>query len=151
MKDTFVLLFVVPLICELLTCQPVSFCWHNCPHFKDLDLLIPRMVLHAWMSTFSLAPTCIGNLSPVRLVVGILDQLWLTQCLAVCCQDQFPPLHQMCFLVASSHTFHTLSPHDVQLLDDRLKLESFRISPTDCSVHDYFGNSVHFIDWHYEV
>ena len=34
-------LFVVPLICELLTCQLVSFCWDNFDNLKDLDLANP--------------------------------------------------------------------------------------------------------------
>ena len=64
---------------------------------------IPWMVLHAWMSSSSLGLTCIGNLSPVRHIMGILDQLPSIQYSAGCCQGLVPPLHQMSVLLALSH------------------------------------------------
>ena len=76
--------------------------------FRIWILPIPLTVLHAWMSTFSLVLTCIGSLSPVRLVVGILDLLLSTPYLVGCCQDQCPPLHEMCCLLALLHTLCVL-------------------------------------------
>ena len=97
-------LFVVPLICEPLICQLVSFYQDNVDYLKGLDLVNPSDASSFLDVDFSLALICIGNLSSVRLVVGILDQLPSTQYLAQSCQDQFPPLHQMWLPLALSCT-----------------------------------------------
>ena len=150
-------LFVVPLICEPLTCQPVSFCRDNFDYLQDLDLADPsdgssRLDVDILIGSdlywqLVTGETRCKNPGPVAVntVLG-----WV---LSGPVSSTTPDVPSACLVT------HTLrvdgSPQDVQLLDDRLKsfweLESFGISPIDRSVYDDFGSSVHFVDGRYEV
>ena len=66
------MLFTVPLVCERLTCQPVSFCQDTFDHLAEIDLADGSPCLEI---DILIGSTNIGSWSLVRHGVEIVD-LW---------------------------------------------------------------------------
>ena len=150
-------LYVVPLICEPLACQPVTFCQDQFEHLKGLTLADPSDVR--------------GQLS-VDILIGS-DQYWSLVTGETRRGEEGPiGIHTelgwvlsgpACLLVPGqaqttlvSHALHVGSHlHDMQVLEEHLKsfwdLESFGIIGPEHSVLDEFQDSIHFTDGRYEV
>ena len=152
-------LFMVPLICEPVTCQPISFCQDSFRHLSQLDLADPPdgspdldidiLIGSDLYWEIVTGELCRGVFGPVALNTELG---WVLSGPVGTVGDSAPT----CLIT------HTLridgTPHDdLQALDDRLKsfwdLESFGISGSDCSVSVYkkFGESIRFSDGRYEV
>ena len=152
------MLFVVPLICEPLTRQPVVFCRDNFPHLSGLILADPSDgqeqlevdILIGSDQYWSLitGETRRGQNGPV----GVQTKLgWvLSGSLDLPTEDQAQT-------TLVTHTLHIacVPLQDVQVLDDRLKsfwdLESFGITGPERSVLDDFQDKIHFTGGRYEV
>ncbi len=153
-------LFTVPIICEPLSCQPVSLCQDSFDHIMGLDLADPsngrsRLEVDILIGSdqywdLTTGETRRGRSGPVAINTELG---WVLSGPAMS-PDQIQP-----FTSLMTHTLRvdgqTLA---VQALDDRLKsfweLESFGISPhsdTDPSVHEKFEGSVCFVDGRYQV
>ncbi len=154
------MLFTVPIICEHLSCPPVSLCQDRFDHLLSLDLADPSD-------------------GRSRLEVDILvgsDQYWeLTTSKTRCGRSGPAAINMELGWVLSGPTMspdqtqpftapmtHTLrvdgQTFAVQALDNRLKslweLESFgtsRHSDTDPSIQETFEGSVRFVDGRYQV
>ncbi len=155
-------LFTVPIICEPLSCQPVSVCQDSFDHLMGLDLADPsdgrsRLDIDILVGSdqywdLTTGETRRGRSGPVAINTELG---WVLSGPAACTSpDQNQPF--------TSLTTHTLRvdglPLAVQALDDRLKsfwdLESFGISPysdTDPSVNETFESSICFVDGRYQV
>ena len=112
-------LFTVPLVCELLMCQPVAFCHSNFQHLPDLTL-----VNSSYAQSRLQVDILIGSYQTGRIRHGVSGPLGIQTKLGwvlsgpVGCQSQSP--------TQTSLVTHTLciegapSP-DTQALDDSLK------------------------------
>ena len=151
-------LFVVPLICEPLTCQPVVFCRDNFPHLSGLTLADPLDgqeqlevdILIGSDQYWSLitGETRRGENGPV----GVQTKLgWVLS------GSVDLPTEDQARTTLVTHTLHIacVPLQDVQVLDDCLKsfwdLESFGITGPERSVLDDFQDKIHFTGGRYEV
>ncbi len=151
-------LFVVPMICEPIACQPISFCQRDFSHLAGIeladisdghesmkvDILIGSD--HYW--ELVTGETRRGNAGPVaiRTTLG-----WVLS--GPTSSRRIPDAPAACLV---THTLRVdgLS-QESQLLDDRLKsfweLESFGITDAARAVHDDFATTIQLVDGRYEV
>ena len=150
-------LLVVPLICEPLTYQPISFCRVNFDHRYDLDLAdlsnssscaaVDILIGSDLYWDLVTGESHRGTSGPVAIktVFG-----WVLSGHVKC----GPPDESSTCLVTHILWVDGLS-QSMQVLDDQLKafweLESFGISTIDRSIHDKFEDTVRFINGRYEV
>ena len=151
-------LFAVPLICEPLTCQPVSLCQESFGHLSHLTLADPSDG-----SSHLNIDILIGSDQYWELVTGetfrgdsgpVAIRTKLGWVLSGPITSSEPDDASSTCLVT-----HTLRVdgllQDTKILDDRLisfwELESFGISGEDRSIYDEFGSSVRFVNGHYDV
>ena len=154
------MLFTIPLICEPLSCQPVSLCQDSFDHLVGLDLADPsdgssRLEVDVLVGSDQYWELTTGKVRRGRSgPVAINTELGWVLSGPATSPNQIQP-----FTSLLTHTLRVDSgTQAVQALDDRLKsfweLESFGISPhsnTNPSVHDEFEGSVSFVDGRYEV
>lgn len=150
-------LFTVPIICEPLTCQPISFCRDNFKHLSGLPLADPsdgdeQLQVDILIGSDQYWSLLTGNTKRGKCgPVGVETELgWvLSGPVGIPTQEQ----HQTT-LVTHTLRVESLLRQDAQALDDRLKsfwdLESFGIGP-DRSVLDEFQDKVCFTEGRYEV
>lgn len=151
------MLFTVPLICEPLTCQPVSFCQGNFDHLAGIDLADPSDgCSHLEVDIL------IGSDQYWELVTGemrrgksgpVAINTTLGWVLSGVASSPAQDTSSTCLV---THTLRVDGlPQNGKALDDRLKsfweLESFGISSSDYSVHDEFRSTIRFVDGKYEV
>ena len=151
-------MFVVPMICEALTCQPVTLCRDSYKHLAGLPLADPSdgtdtlevdLLIgcdHYW--SFITGKTKRGDNSPV----GVYTHLgWVLS------GPVGPILSAGAQTTLVTHTLHIecIPLQNEQTLDERLKsfweLESFGITQPDHTVLDDFRERIRFVDGRYQV
>ena len=151
-------MFVVPIICEALTCQPVTLCRDSYKHLAGLpladssdgtDTLEVDLLIgcdHYW--SFITGKTKRGDNGPV----GVYTHLgWVLS------GPVGPILSAGAQTTIVTHTLHIecIPLQNEQTLDERLKsfweLESFGITQPDHTVLDDFQEHIHFVDGRYQV
>lgn len=156
MRDLTV--FVVPIICEALACQPITLCRDSYKHLAGLPLADPSNGLdalevdiligcdHYW--SFITGKTKRGDDGPV----GVETELGWVLSGPV---GPVPYAETQTTLV--THTLHieSVPQQSEQSLDERLKsfwdLESFGIVQPDRTMLDEFQDSIRLVDGRYEV
>ena len=150
-------LFTVPLICEPLACQPVSFCQENFNHLAGLDLADPSdgwspLAIDILIGSdqywkLITGETHRGNSGPVAIHTELG---WILP------GPTASPTQDLPSACLVTHTLQIESlPQDMQALDYQLKsfweLESFGVSGSDHSVYNDFQSTVRLKDGWYEV
>ena len=156
-KTQHLMLFTVPVICEPLTCQPVSFCQETFKHLDGLQLADPSDG-----SSRLEIDVLIGSDQYWQLVTGHIRRgssgpiAVSTKLGWVLSGPVASTVHNASSTCLVTHTLRVDGfTQDSEVLEDRLKsfweLESFGISKSDCSVYDKFGSSIRFVEGRYEV
>ena len=150
-------LFTVPMICEALSCQPVSFCQETFDHLIGIDLADPsdgcsRQEINILVGSdqyweLVTGETRRGKSGPVAVNTELG---WV---LSGATSSPEPDVPSTCLV---THTLRVDGlPRDSPNLDDRLKsfweLESFGISGADHTVYNEFENTIRTVNGKYEV
>ena len=150
--------FVVPIICEPLMCQPITLCRDNYKHLAGLPLAdasdgsdaleVDVLIGCDYYWSFITGETKCGDNGPV----GIYTDLgWVLS------GPVGPKSQAGAQTTLVTHTLHVecVPQQNEQSLDERLKsfwdLESFGITRPERTVLDEFQDNVHFVDGRYEV